>query len=260
MEKNYYFLASSLPRLDFSVPPDISFSDLLFLLDTNLSDEDKGQTLVVRRYFDIENIRTFWKGDELDPHGIYDANELEDALVTGTGLPDYVYEYMEKFDKTDERIRNFPALISKYFEREIANASGILRDLLIFERECRLVLTGFRANLLGKDLVKELQFEDSHDEIVAQILAQKDAKTYEPPSRYDDLKALFMEHVNEPLKLYLAFLEYRFNRIGEMYGMNFFSIGRILGYLARLIIVEKSLELDKKRGLEVVDSMVRGEL
>jgi hypothetical protein len=103
----------------------------------------------------------------------------------------------------------------------------------------------------------ELQFEDPDDEIVAQILAQKDAKTYEPPERYSDLKALFEEHYDAPMELYQGLCEYRFEKIVQMYGIDVFSIDRILAYLARLIIVEKWLDLDKKKGIQVVDAIVK---
>ncbi|MFQ5728988.1 MAG: DUF2764 family protein, partial [Waddliaceae bacterium] len=140
---------------------------------------------------------------------------------------------------------------------EIQLAEDFVQEYLAFEREWRLVLTGFRAKKLGRDVTAELQFEDPYDEVVAQILAQKDAKTYEPPIRYSDLKTLFEEHYGAPMDLYQALCEYRFRKIEAMYGIDVFSIGRILAYLAQLIIVEKWLDLDKKQGLQVVDAIVK---
>jgi hypothetical protein len=42
-----------------------------------------------------------------------------------------------------------------------------------------------------------------------------------------------------------------------MVGIDFFSINRLLGYMVQLIIVEKGLELDKKQGMEIVDTIVK---
>ena len=257
MMKNYYFLATALPDLQIGTPPDISFKTFDFLLKMNLAPEDYQQSVVMRRYYDIQNIRFFWMEEEWDPRGYYNENELEEALLTQMGLPGYVYEYLEKYEHLEERLHNFPALVSAYFLNEIAAAEGFLREYLIFEREWRLVLAGFRAKKLGRDVVAELQFEDPYDEVVAQILAQKDAESYEPPTRYGDLKALFEEHYDAPLELYQAMCEYRFQKVETMYGIDVFSISRILAYMAQLIIVEKWLELDKKQGLQVVDEIVK---
>lgn len=257
MRTNYYFLASALPELQIGYPPDINFLTLDALMKVNLTKEDYALTAVLRRYFDIQNIRAFWLGEELDPRGVYNEVDLEESLVTRLGLPEYVYTYMEKYDNKESRIKHFPALVSAYFKEESEAAEGFLKSYLTFERELRIVLTGFRAKRLGRDLISELQYEDPNDEIVAQVLAQKDSKTYEPPARFSDTKALFEQHYDEPLELYQALCEYRFQKIEEMYEIDLFSIGRILAYLAQLIIVERWLELDKNKGLEVIDTIVK---
>lgn len=255
--KEYYFLATALPELQIGYPPDITFAMLMFAFKVNLTPEDYAKSLTMRRYYDIQNIRAFWRNEELDYHGCLDEVELEEALLTRIGLPEYVYEFMDKYDNKAERLKYFHALLVAYYVHETAKADGFLKEYLTFEREWRLVLTGFRAKKLGRDLAEELQFEDPYDDIVAQILAQKDAKAYEPPSRYEDLKALFEEHGSDPLQLYQALCEYQFEKIAAMCGIEMFSIGKILAYLAQLILVEKWMELDKKKGMEVVDAIVK---
>lgn len=257
MKTNYYFLATVLPELQIGHPPDINFHTLNALLSVNLTKDDYNLTKVMRRYYDIQNIRAFWNDEDLDPRGFYNENDLEESLVTRMGLPEYVYTYLEKYEGKEERLQHFPSLLIAYFKNESESATGFLKQYLTFEREWRLVLTGFRANRQGRDIIAELQFEDPYDEIVAQILAQKDSKSYEPPSRYSDLKALFEEHYDNPLEMHQALCEYRFQKIEEMYEIDLFSIGRILAYLAQLIIVVKWLELDKKKGLEVIDTIVK---
>lgn len=257
MKKNYYFLASALPELQIGYPPDISFNTFRYILKVNLTPEDYSKTRIIRRYYDIQNIRTFWLKQELDPRGHFNENELEEALVTQTGFPDYVYDFFERYEPLEDRLHNFSALVGAYFQNEIESTDGFVKEYLTFEREWRLVLTGFRAKVLGRDLAKELQFEDPNDEIVAQIMAQKDAKSYEPPSRYSDLKGAFEQHRNSPLELHKALCEYRFQKVESMYGIDVFSISRILAYMSQLIIVEKWLELDKKKGLQVVEGIVK---
>lgn len=252
----YYFLAASLPDIEIGTPPDLSFYQLSYLLRENLRKEDLAQTIVMRRYYDLQNIRAFLLENPLDHRGFYDENRLEENLLTQSGFPEYVFSFLNRYEQLEERIKNFPSLIADYFRFESEKATGFLKEYLLFERDWRLIQTAFRAKRLGRDVVEELQFEDPYDEIVAQILAQKDAKTFEPPTRYSNLKALFDQHADVPMELHQAFCEYRFQKIDSLSRGELFSMERILSYMAQLIIVEKWLELDEQKGMEVVKGIV----
>ncbi|MEX1012523.1 MAG: DUF2764 family protein [Waddliaceae bacterium] len=254
----YYFIGSSLPDLQIGMPPEISFGDFDTLLKENLSREDYEQTLVIRLYFDLQNIRAFWKSEEMDKYGNLDENSIEDALIVRSGLPDYVFDFLEKYESKNERLKYFSELSVRYFQEELKDHSeGFLHEFLKFEREWRLVLVGFRAKKLKRDIINELQFEDPNDEIVAQLIAQKDAKVFEPPTRYSDLKAIFEEYGNQPIELHQALVEWRFEKLFTMYGDSVFSLDRILSYLVRLILVEKWMQLDQKKGIELIDSQLK---
>lgn len=261
----YFFTATALPPISIGTSPDLSFADMMFLCETNLSHADLEKTHVMRTFYDLQNLRQLWaknamseKLDEtLDPRANLDENGLEEALLTGTGLPDYVYDFMRAYDDRDSRLKHFPALIATYFKVETARHSGFLRRYLAFERDWRLVFAGFRAKQLKRDLVAELQFEDADDDLVRQILAQKDAEHYEPPEDYRELREIFEEYHHDPLTLHQVLSQYRFEKIAEFLGTDLFSIDCILGYLAQLIEVEKWMELDKKKGLHIVNRIVK---
>ena len=146
----YYFLAAALPELTLGYPPDLSFHEFEFMLKLNLDPTDFSQVTVIRRFYDIQNIREFWKGKPLDERGNLDENALEDALLTYMGLPEYVYTFMDQYETIDERLQHFPELVSTYFKEEIQGASPFLKQYLSFERDWRLVLCGFRAKQLGR--------------------------------------------------------------------------------------------------------------
>lgn len=259
MSKNYYFLAIALPPLQIGAIPEIDFVHLEEMLQENLTHSDYQKTLTLRRLYDIENIRSFWLGESLDPWGLV-KETLEEALLSDEGLPHYVYLFLEEYDTKEKRLKYFPKLIANYFKEELKHTTGFLRTYLKFEREMRLVLTAFRAKKLGRDIAEELQFEDPDEPIIGQILAFRDSKTYEPPDEYLDLKKIFEEFQNSPFGLYQALCEYRFHKIDEIVGDKQFSIDRILGYLAQFFIVQKWLELDRKKGLEIVNTIVKDAL
>jgi len=253
----YFFLGAALPPLQIGVQPEISFHEFEHLLHDNLWTKDERQMAVIRRLYDLENMRSFWKKEKLDLHGNMDENELEEALLAKEGLPEYVVDYLDKYDSIDERLKHFPGLIARFFREEILKAKGFLREYLIFERSWRLVFAALRAKALKRDIINEMQFEDPDDDLVALILAQKDAKTFDPPEEFQGLKALFEAHQNQPYELYQALCAYRFNYISELLGLDEFSQDKIMGYMAQLILVEKWMELDRKKGLEVIEQLMK---
>ena len=263
--KRYFFVASSLPDLNVGSPPELSFSAFMFLCSVNLRKKDYEKTEVIRRYYDLENLRLMWEKDsldesleeELDYRGNLDENALEEALIMDMGLPKYVYDYLEKYDSRQDRLYHFPGLIADYFRKETEHAKGFLRNYLVFEHDWRLVMAGLRSKQQRRDIAKELQYEDLEDILVRQLLAQRDSQHYDPPEQYEDLKRIFEEHQGNPIELQLAVCRYRFAKIEEMLGTDMFSMDRVLGYMAQLIIVEQWVELDKKKGLQIIDTIVK---
>lgn len=255
---NYYFLAASLPELTLGEIPDISFVELKERLQVNLSKKDFAKTVVLRRYIDLHNIRCLLLEENLDPRGNLDEKELDEALLVHHLLPEYVFDFLDENQGLMERMDNFPALLAKFFAEETPRQKGFMKAYLTFEREWRLVMIGLRAKETGRDVVRELQFEVPHDPLVAQILAQKDAKEYDPPAEYEDLKEKLASCGNDPWEKYKVFAAYRFNKIDEMAMEPSFSMDWILSYMARLLIVEAWNALDAKRGREILDTYKAG--
>lgn len=254
----YYFIGTILPNLSLDTPPEITFHTLDTLLRDNLSPHDYQKTKVIRGFYDILNLRALWAGEEIDQKGELNEYELEEALVNNVGLPDYIYDFLSRHHTIGERLHHFPYLLAKFFQSAEKEKDPFLRKYFNFERELRLVMTGFRAKKLGRDLSVELQYEDPEEDLIAQLLGQKDAKVFEPPEKYQDLKVLFEKYGDEPLMLQRALDEYRFNYIDQLVDMaDVFSIDRILAYMAQLTVVEKWFELDKKKGMEIVDTIVK---
>lgn len=256
----YYFLASLLPPLEIGHVPSLGFPELKELLSNNLTKEDQLRVRRFLRLIDMENLRSFWANEPFDPRGNLNREEMEQALFNlqwpiGDEFPLFLQDYLNKYHTNEERLQHFPLLMSQFFELHMENETGFLKDFYTFLREMRLVMVGFRAKKIGRDVAVELQYEDPADPIVAQILAQKDAKTYEPPFEYKELKPIFEEYGDSPQELYKAVNEYQFNQIIEIWGGEIFTLDRILNYMARLTLVERWLELDVQKGIQVIDTI-----
>ena len=195
---NYYFVVPSLPPLSLQEKPQISFAELMTRLEMNLSKKDLEKTQILRRIVDIYNIRALLTEEPIDLRGNLSEKELDEALLVHAVLPDYVFDFLDQFEKTADKVRNFHGLLARFFNEETPNQKGFLQKYLTFEREWRLVLLAIRAKQLRRDVTRELQFEDPTDPFVAQILAQKDSEVYEPPMEYAEIKEMIASCYADP--------------------------------------------------------------
>lgn len=256
--RNYYFVAASLPELKLGEKPEISFEELVYRLSLNLSRQDLEKVEVLRRYIDLLNIRALLLEEPLDPRGNLSEKELDEALLLETFFPPYVFDFLNQYEDKKDQVRNFSALLLRYFTEEGKEKEGFLKKYLAFEREWRLVVAAMRAKKYKMDITRELQFEDFTDPIIADVLAQKDVEQYEPPAEYQDLKELIHACGDDPWALFKTISEYRFQKIEEMSGYPLFSIDWILGYMARLMLVEQWVELDEEKGKNILENFKTG--
>lgn len=233
----------------------MSFKEAKEMLALNLTSGDFHEVERLLRPIDLYNIRAFWLGLPLDDRGNYNPKDLEEALLVRDRIPPYLVDFLERYESSQDRLRYFSSLYASLFRDEQAKLKGFLKEYFQMEREVRLVLTALRAKQAGRDLIRELQFEDPQDPFVAEILAQKDAPEFTPSREYEDLKTVFIANRSDPQKLDRALLEYRFRRIEEMEEPYDFSIDRILAYLARLLLVESWMQFDREKGLAAVEQL-----
>ena len=253
---NYYFLATLLPPLKVGTPPKLGSKELKYLLQQELTTKDLTKIATLRRLTDIENMRNIWQGNPLQSGGNYTAKELTERLFSKTGLPDYIVQYLELYDTTETRLEHFPELLHAYFKVESKSKDAFLGPYLTFEWQWRLVFVALRAKDLDRDIKYELRFEDPQDPFIAEIISQNEARTFEPPLPYTGLKALFEARKHAPLELHQALCEWRFDHIKHQISWQCFSTARILGYIAQLEICERWLELNKKKGQQLLEEMI----
>jgi len=182
---------------------------------------------------------------------------LEEALLVGDGLPPFVLAFVNRYESLEDRLRYFPSLMASLYRETISQTKGFLRRLYQLDREIRLCLTALRAKTAHKDLIREFQFEDPSDPFVAQLIAQKDEKETILPEDYEDLNRVFLENKSEPKKLFRAILQIRFSHIEDLEAGQPFTIDQVLGYLARLYIVEAWDQLDEEKGRSALQEVCR---
>lgn len=252
---NYYFLATLLPTLKLGSPPELGTAELNFLLSHNLTKGDLEKIVVMRRLTDIENIQNIILKQRAQSGGNFTAGELHDKLESASDLPQYILQFWQQYSEKESRLEHFPELLRTYFAVESQSKDAFLGPYLRFEWQWRLVFVALRAKELDRDLKYELRHENPEDPFIAQILSQNDQQSFDPPAPYMSLKALFEARKHAPLDLYQALCEWRFDHIKEMINWQSFSTARILGYVAELEICERWLELNKRKGLQLLEEI-----
>lgn len=248
----YYFVVSALPSLSLKAPPEMSFKELRDLVAMNLTARDLMQIDLLLEQINLYNIKALWLELPLDDRGTILGKELEEALLVPGLLPEYVSDFVERYESLEERLHYFPSLYTSLYNQK---NEGFLAKYYAFEREVALVLSALRSKKTGRDILRELQFEDPQDPFVAQILAQKDASDYSPPMEYEDLKALFVENSSDARKLYENLLKYRFQKIEEWAENEHFTLVRLLAYAARLLVIEKIWEDTRETANSAIESL-----
>ncbi len=253
---NYYFLAASLPPLVLGERVDLTFDELIARIQMNVGGEDLEKTVVFRRWIDLNNIRSLYLEDTIDSKGNLDEKQLDQALLLQEDLPEYVFDFLNRFETTEQKLRFFSGIFSTYFQEEISKQKGFLKRYLTFERDWRLVIMAIKAKELRHDLIYELQFEDGKDPFIAHILAQKDAVSYEPPLEFVSLKEKYFSCGPDPWQQFRMISSWRFKQIEELVEEPLFSIDWILAYMARLLIVEQWNELAPTKGEIILEAFV----
>lgn len=251
----YYFVGTYIPELQIGIMPDISVEEYSTLLKENLTGSDYEEVKKLKYLFDLENIRSLWSGKPVNGYGNFNENTLEESLLNGIDLPNYVYEYSDRYESKEERLRNFAKLYADFFQ---SSGSGFLKTLFKQERAIHLILVALRAKKFNRSIVQEMQYENPEDDLVAQILAQKDAKTFDPPEEYGELKGIYEKYWDKPLELHQALVSYRFKKLEDLTGLEVFTLDRLLAYYFQLVLAHQWMGLDRANGKEMITTIVQG--
>lgn len=255
MKTEYYYIGTLLPDIKLGEKPELSFVELERVLSDNLRANDYQLVNQIRWFYSIENMRALWRQDSIEGYGL-DEHALEECMLN-IESPGYLRDFLEKRRTDAERLRFFPELLASYFKEETKQTSGFISEYLQFERKLLLVQTAFRAKKLNRNICVELQFEDSEESFIQELLVQKESKQFKAPIGFEKLQEILENHYEAPIELYRALGDYRFERLEELAGFDVFSINRILAYMVQLIIVERWLKLDREKGNKLVDQYIK---
>ncbi len=257
----HFFIYSSLPAIDFTCKPDISNDDFMSLLNLNLSKRQMKKVNTLKLWIDIYNVHASLLSDSFDDRGNFSKSFLYKLLfekeIIVEKVPDYILEFLYKYDNEEDRKKNIGWLISQYFKNEIKNSSGFLKEFLTFEYRWRVLIAGYRCKKIGRDLIRELQFENMDDPIVEYVLAQSGgASSFVFPFEYKNLEISLIDAGPNPSKQYEALAKFRFDFYLK-YILNYqFTFCAVTAFMMNLWILEEHYALKQDVGEEELYNLV----
>lgn len=241
----YYFLATILPPLNFDSEPEITLDEAIGLLFINFTKSDYEMLQMIRRLMDLYNLRALWLKEPVSHLGSMTKSALHDAAATYSGLPDYCLDFLQKYPETSARLAHFQVLLSNFFQYEKISSDGIVKKYFDFEHSFYVTKVALRARKLGRDLLKELEFEDPDADEVFNAVSQKDRPDFEPQEGFEPLKLIYESHADNALSMFLEVCRWRFNTFAEWRENDAFSTESIIAYVLQLMELEKIQRIQK---------------
>lgn len=247
--------------MEWGTKPEMSFKQLRSAFEMNLSTAQQRQARVFLLFIDLNNAIRMPSKEKFDKRGQLSRSTLKELIANRDELPDYFFDFYSEYDDDEERKKNLPKLLSKYYSKEIKASSGFLREFLTFEQSWRIVTTAYRAKKLKLDIAKELQYEDEGDPIVSMMLTQAGSvgQQFVFPYEYRDLEGLIASAGANPMKQYKVLAKYRFDHYENSIMNRAFTMESVMAYMMRLWILEEYYTLNEESGLKILREVVESE-
>ena len=206
MLSNTFFLAPFLPPIQLGLIPKIVKGEFEALLQTQLSEKDLIQLELLKLRYEIEKVR------------IHDL-EIEEK-------PDFVNEWLEKYETKELRKSFFHELLENFYEFVELEGSPFIKAFFREERE-----------------ISE-QF----------LYLRRGEKSHSTPDSFIKL------YEKGPMFIEKGLIQYKFNKIDEWIGLKVFTSDAILAYAAKYYLNEETLKWDHEKGEMLLNIMEKGEL
>ena len=273
MSRNYYYLVTSLPTLrldDYKEPYRVD--EFVQELKDNLSVLHYGWVRDVLSIYDNANIIDVLCADGIRGEhcrGNWTHDELEQLLETPGAfieeLPrdNYLREFFEiytneKKQSGESSRRDLEELVSGLYYRQMrAHPNAFIRKYYRFDADLRNVLTAL--NIRRFSMPKSGFIGIDEDEVITRLRTSS-AADFGLSGELTYLGALNEVFARPDLVQVEKFIDQlRWHKIEEINTFNYFEIDVLLGYLVKLMLVERWIRMDRQKGRENLFKLIKTE-
>lgn len=261
--RNYYCLVAGLPdiMIDGNKPMEAGHEFKNELREQLHPSDFKLAELLYLQYDNINLLNLLLKQDkEFLNLGKYSEDELEEQIKETTYIVGYLNQFITNFQAETSDISNLEwetQLQSLYYEYLLQGENSFLNNWFRFERDMKNILTAINCKIFDFDKEKQLIPVNNNNEVYDILIKSSpkpDLLSDEVP--YTEKIIQIAESDLDITGKEKAFDNLKWDYLDENTFFNYFTIEKILGFVIKLRIVERWLELDDETGKEFFDKMI----
>jgi hypothetical protein len=259
-ENAYYYLVAGLPDLIFEQgKPPFSTAAFRTELEEELVAEDFALVQALFLPADNRNLLGLLEKRDFqwDEQGNYAQAELEAGLRELDGLPDYMLELIQAFQKNAPLQPNMSwenQLAWLYYEAAVEQPNAFLREWSSFERDVH----NLRAALSARRHRLSLEGQLIGEYRLTSAARASNAQDFGLSQEYPFIQRLLVLEDEPDLREREEEIDIlRWNYIDELNTFNYFTIEVLLGYLIKLAILERWSTLSPEAGQEAFQRLVQ---
>lgn len=267
--RRYYYFISSLPELaldDYKDP--MRLNDFSAQLDEILDGPHKSYVTDILAIRDNLVLLNAMLGEVYNAQSVQGQISKADLslIVAGEGLPvaGYIREFIASFKGSAKdgtplnRRQAHDLLMYFYYRHMLRHENAFIRDYFSFDLNLRNVLGALNTRKLGKN---EDYFVKADGDLITLKLKNSTFSDFGLSGELDYISRLveIFEHGDlVATEKYIDTLRWR--KIDEINTFFYFDIEVILGFLLKLMMCERWLQLDPAKGREAFQSLASVEL
>ncbi len=259
--KKYYYVVSGLPEISFDTKLPFTLNDMLDEYQEDLKGEAEHVNLIILNN-DLRNLKDMFKedgGDEKDRHlpSIYSIDELKEIVKVRDGVPEFVVDFLERYESRQDYLNNFHELEKGYFIYGTTSSNEFLSKYFQFELDFRNVISAVRSRGKETDIIKYTA--GTGDEIVLSKVRNNKSL----PDFGLSGEAKWVEKVisafdkDDPLNLEETIDKIRFEQIDDMILSMGFESDVLFAYMIKLQILERWASFDQDKGKKYIRNIVK---
>ncbi|MFH1062099.1 MAG: DUF2764 family protein [Candidatus Omnitrophota bacterium] len=261
---NYYYLISSLPELrldDYKEPYRVNeFIDELY---ANLESEHAEYVQDILCMNDNPNIVDIVSGSGntwLDARGNWTFEELKSFFDNPEALDEKEHAYilgfinsLAGFKKEEQKINRYKAeelLLGGFYAKMMRHKNSFIRDYFSFDFKLRNVLMAINKRKFNLDKIPLLEVGE-HE--VVRKLQTSTANDFGLSLSLDYMQSLLAAFEKDDIVYREKFIDQlRWEKIDQINTFSYFKVDVLLGYLIKLMMVERWIAMGASRGHEAL--------
>jgi len=266
MAKEYYYLVAGLPNIHFDdVKLPKTPAELMTEATTHLTDKDLGYLRSLFLPMDIDNlINLLFKNDaEFNPLGLLSIEQWNEILSilkehrrgylsqTLPDLPVFVFDHILQYLDEDSETQPIGweySITTAFYDWTQNQDNKFINQWFAYNRDLKNIIIALNGKRFGFSYDNQL-IGDS--ELVEKLIksSASDFGLGKQFPLFDSILRVF--EVKELVDRERGYDALRWKWIDEQTFFDYFTVDRILGYMCKLIILERWISLDPVRGREI---------